>query len=59
VQANRGNGQWWLLNSYGQMTGDTVAVTPPSLDSYTVQGVATLDAAKKRAQALIGGASGK
>ena len=59
VQSNRGNGQWWLLNSYGQMTGDTVAVTPPSLDSYTVQGVATLDTAKKRAQALIGGASGK
>ena len=25
VQANRGNGQWWLLNAYAQMTGHTVA----------------------------------
>ncbi|MGD8193038.1 cell wall-binding repeat-containing protein [Herbiconiux sp. P18] len=59
VQANRGNGQWWLLNSYGQMTGDTVTVNPPSPNqSYTLQGVATLDTAKKRAQALIGGSAG-
>ncbi len=21
VQSNRGNGQWWLLNAYGNMTG--------------------------------------
>ncbi|MFB2586953.1 cell wall-binding repeat-containing protein [Herbiconiux liukaitaii] len=58
VQANRGNGQWWLLNSYGQMTGDTVTVNPPSAESYTLQGVATLDTGKKRAQALFGGSAG-
>ncbi|MFI7124783.1 LamG-like jellyroll fold domain-containing protein [Nonomuraea sp. NPDC050153] len=60
VQANRGNGQWWLLNAYGQMTGDTVKVTPPRPNvSYTLQGVATLDKAKAQARAVFGGTSGK
>ncbi|MEU6408821.1 LamG-like jellyroll fold domain-containing protein [Microbispora sp. NPDC046933] len=59
VQANRGNGQWWLLHAYGQMTGNTVKVTPPRPNvSYTLQGVATLDKAKAQARALFGGASG-
>gem|GEM_PF-975842 len=59
VQANRGNGQWWLFNAYGQMTGHTVSLVPPSPGtSYTLQGVATLDESRKRAQAIIGGASG-
>ncbi|WP_211267194.1 LamG-like jellyroll fold domain-containing protein [Nonomuraea candida] len=59
VQANRGNGQWWLLNAYAQLSGDTVKVTPPRPDvSYTLQGVATLDRAKAQARALFGGASG-
>lgn len=59
VQANRGNGQWWLLNAYGQMTGKTVKVTPPySNTDYTMQGVATLDRAKAQARVLFGGTSG-
>ncbi|MEV0200509.1 LamG-like jellyroll fold domain-containing protein [Nonomuraea sp. NPDC050691] len=59
VQANRGNGQWWLYNAYGGMTGHTVAVTPPYPgQNYTLQGVATLDPAKKQARAIIGGADG-
>lgn len=59
VEANRGNGQWWLLNSYGNMTGDTVRVTPPQPDvSYTLQGVATIDDAKQQVKALIGGSAG-
>jgi hypothetical protein len=59
VQANRGNGQWWLFNAYGSMTGDTVAVTPPYPgQNYTLQGVATLDRAKRQARAIIGGAAG-
>ncbi|HWK93104.1 MAG TPA: LamG-like jellyroll fold domain-containing protein [Luteimicrobium sp.] len=59
VQANRGNGQWWLFNAYGQMTGKTVQLTPPHPDqSYTLQGVATLDTSRKQAKAIIGGASG-
>ncbi|GAA4672334.1 LamG-like jellyroll fold domain-containing protein [Phytohabitans rumicis] len=59
VQANRGNGQWWLLHAYAQMSGHTVTVTPqfPNV-SYTMQGVATVDASKNQARALFGGASG-
>jgi hypothetical protein len=59
VQANRGNGQWWLLNRYAEMTGHTLAVTPPQPgQSYTLQGVATLDPAKKQARIILGGGSG-
>ncbi|MBF4461304.1 MULTISPECIES: LamG-like jellyroll fold domain-containing protein [unclassified Rathayibacter] len=59
VQANRANGQWWLLNAYSSMTGKTVAVTPPQPGaSYTLQGVATLDTATKQARAIFGGSSG-
>ncbi|MBY9064912.1 cellulosome protein [Sphingomonas yunnanensis] len=59
VQANRGNGQWWLLNAYATMTGHTLAVTPPHRDqSYTLQGVATLDPARRQARVLLGGKSG-
>ncbi|MEU4688982.1 LamG-like jellyroll fold domain-containing protein [Actinoplanes sp. NPDC023714] len=59
VQANRGNGQWWLYNAYGRMTGDTVKVTPPFPgQNYTLQGVATLDRGKKQARAIIGGSGG-
>ncbi|WP_202970829.1 LamG-like jellyroll fold domain-containing protein [Saccharothrix sp. ALI-22-I] len=59
VQANRGNGQWWLYNAYGSMSGHTVAVTPPSPGrNYTLQGVAALDEGKRRAKALFGGANG-
>ncbi|TMR94653.1 cellulosome enzyme [Nonomuraea basaltis] len=58
VQANRGNGQWWLLNAYGGMSGHTVQVTPPFPgQNYTLQGVATLDTAKKQSRAIFGGAS--
>ncbi|MEU6717011.1 LamG-like jellyroll fold domain-containing protein [Nonomuraea sp. NPDC046802] len=60
VQAGRGNGQWWLFNAYGQMSGNTVKVTPPQPNvSYTLQGVATLDKAKAQARVLFGGTSGK
>lgn len=59
VQANCGNGQWWLLNRYATMSGHTLAVTPPHPDqSYTLQGVATLDPARSQMRMLFGGASG-
>lgn len=59
VQANRGNGQWWLLNAYSHMSGHTVEVTPPSPNvSYTLQGVASLDESKKQAKLIFGGADG-
>ncbi|MEW1773845.1 LamG-like jellyroll fold domain-containing protein [Streptomyces sp. NPDC086777] len=60
VQSNRGNGQWWLLNSYASMSGHTVAVTPPFPgENYTMQGVATLDEKKKQTRLLFGGSTGK
>lgn len=59
VQANRGNGQWWLLNAYATMGGHTLAVTPPHPDqSYTLQGVATLDPVRQQMRLLFGGKSG-
>ena len=60
VQANRGNGQWWLLHSYASMSGHTVTVTPPFPgQNYTMQGVATLDEDKKQARLVFGGSDGK
>ncbi|MFJ9779303.1 LamG-like jellyroll fold domain-containing protein [Amycolatopsis sp. NPDC101161] len=59
VQANRGNGQWWLFNAYGEMSGHTVEVTPPFPgQNYSLQGVATLDPAKAQARAIFGGKDG-
>lgn len=59
VQANRGNGQWWLLNAYATMSGHTLAVTPPHPNqSYTLQGVATLDPARGQMRLLFGGRTG-
>ncbi|MGX9885615.1 cellulosome protein [Streptomyces sp. NPDC002276] len=59
VEANKGNGQWWLFNAYGQFTGNTVQVTAPHPNvQYTLQGVAALDRDKRQARVLFGGAGG-
>jgi hypothetical protein len=59
VEAGKGNGQWWLFNAYGQMSGHTVKVTAPHPNQqYTLQGLATLDKDKKQSRALFGGKSG-
>ncbi|MBB5803563.1 hypothetical protein F4560_003331 [Saccharothrix ecbatanensis] len=59
AEANKANGQWWLFNAYGRMSGDTVQVTPPHPgEQYTLQGVATLDHGKRQARLLFGGADG-
>nr|WP_067276307.1 LamG-like jellyroll fold domain-containing protein [Streptomyces jeddahensis] len=60
VQANRGNGQWWLFNAYASMSGHTVEVSPPFPgQNYSMQGVATLDEKKKQARLIFGGSTGK
>ncbi|WP_282699854.1 LamG-like jellyroll fold domain-containing protein [Streptomyces sp. CC219B] len=60
VQSNRGNGQWWLLHAYASMSGHTVKVAPPFPgENYTMQGVATLDAAKRQSRLILGGSTGK
>ena len=51
---NQATSAWWLYKWYGELTGNTVAVTPPSA-SGSLQGVAALDPAKKQARVVFGG----
>ncbi|KUN57402.1 ricin-type beta-trefoil lectin domain protein [Streptomyces canus] len=58
---NTPNAQWWLYNWYSSMSGNTVKVTGASNnDAYTLQGLASLDTAKKQARVILagGGTSG-
>ncbi|MFF4253893.1 hypothetical protein ACFY1L_22075 [Streptomyces sp. NPDC001663] len=54
---NEATGAWWLYNWYGEMTGKTVTVTPPTQNG-ALQGIATLDSAKKQVRVVFGGSSG-
>jgi hypothetical protein len=51
---NQATGGWWLYKWYGELTGNTVAVTPPS-PSGSLQGLAALDTTKKQARIIFGG----
>ncbi|GID90881.1 carbohydrate-binding protein [Amorphoplanes digitatis] len=51
---NQATGGWWLYKWYGELTGNTVAVTPPSAGG-SLQGLAALDAGKKQARVIFGG----
>ncbi|MGC5014257.1 carbohydrate-binding protein [Streptosporangium sp. DT93] len=51
---NQATGAWWLYKWYGELTGTTVAVTPPSQNG-SLQGLAALDPAKKQARVIFGG----
>ncbi|MFI0448321.1 CBM35 domain-containing protein [Actinomadura sp. 6N118] len=51
---NQATGAWWLYKWYGELTGRTVAVAPPSTSS-SLQGLAALDPAKKQARVIFGG----
>jgi hypothetical protein len=58
---NTPNAQWWLYNWYSSMSGNTVKVTGAADDAaYTLQGLASLDTAKKQARVILagGGTSG-
>lgn len=58
---NTPNAQWWLYNWYSSMSGNTVKVTGAADNAaYTLQGLASLDTAKKQARVLLagGGTSG-
>ena len=59
VRNDEPNGQWWLMYWYGQLTGRTVAVTPPQPDVLdTLQGLSALDTAKHQARVLLADPSG-
>ena len=50
------NAQWWLYNWYSSLSGHTVAVTTPDGNTDdTLQGLATLDTAKRQARIIMGG----
>ncbi|WP_217241134.1 RICIN domain-containing protein [Streptomyces sp. AC555_RSS877] len=58
---NTPNAQWWLYNWYSSMSGNTVKVTSTENNAaYTLQGLASLDTAKKQARVILagGGTSG-
>jgi len=52
---NQATGGWWLYKWYGELTGHTVTVTPPTQNG-SLQGLAALDPAKKQARVIFGGA---
>jgi hypothetical protein len=51
---NQATGGWWLYKWYGDLTGNTVAVTPPSIGG-SLQGVAAVDSGKQQARVVFGG----
>ncbi|MHA6511015.1 hypothetical protein [Tessaracoccus sp. Z1128] len=57
ARAHGANGGWWMLKWYGDLEGaTTVAVTPPRPDvPDTLQGIAAVDDANRRATVLFGG----
>lgn len=53
-----GNGAWWLLKWYGDLTGETVEATPPQPETPdTLQGLAALDEDRRTGTVLFGGTS--
>ncbi|WP_406162793.1 RICIN domain-containing protein [Streptomyces sp. NBC_00882] len=54
---NTPNAQWWLYNWYSSMSGgNTVKVTGAASNAaYTLQGLASLDTAKKQARVILAG----
>ncbi|MFJ4221909.1 CBM35 domain-containing protein [Curtobacterium luteum] len=57
-RTNSANGAWWLYKWYGDLTGNTVTVTPPQANTTdTLQGVAAIDTTAKKATVLLGGGS--
>jgi len=56
TENNKATGGWWLYKWYGEMTGKTVAVTPPS-QGGSLQAVASLDRSNKQARVILGGSN--
>jgi hypothetical protein len=57
ARTNSANAGWWMYRWYGDLAGSqTVKVTPPTLNAVdTLQGIATIDTANKRATVVYGG----
>ena len=60
VRNDEPNGQWWLFDWYGSLTGDTVAVTPPQPGAIdTLQGLAALDRTSRQARIIVADPGGR
>ena len=55
---NEPNGAWWLYKWYGDMSGETLKITPKRYAKDKLYGVASLDEKKKSANVLFGGVDG-
>jgi hypothetical protein len=53
-QTSKGGG-WWYYQWYGDLQGNMVSVTPPVDASADVDGLASVDATRKRADIMFGG----
>ncbi|MBC7388715.1 MAG: T9SS type A sorting domain-containing protein [Opitutaceae bacterium] len=58
TQNNKATGGWWLYKWYGELTGNTVSLTPPNSNAKGLQGIASLDASKKQTRVIFGGSAG-
>ena len=58
TQNNKATGGWWLYKWYGELTGNTVTLTPPNANAQGLQGIACVDSTKKQARVIFGGATG-
>jgi hypothetical protein len=59
VQNTMPNGSWWLLRWYAAMTGNTVQVTRPAMDTIdTLCGLASLDTGKRQARVIVANPAG-
>lgn len=58
VQTNGGNGAWWLMKWYADLTGNTSTISVPrAATPFTVQGIASVDQNRRLATVLVGGGS--
>lgn len=56
--ANQGNGAWWVYKWYGDMSGKTLSVIQQNTSIEGFYGVASIDANKRIANVICGGADG-
>ncbi|WP_052397802.1 carbohydrate-binding protein [Streptomyces sp. NRRL F-5123] len=58
VHTNSPTSSWWLFHWLAGMTGRTAKTTPPQANVQdTLQGIASLDTARRQAQVVLGGSA--
>lgn len=59
ADSNQGNGAWWVYKWYGDMSGETLAVSTENTSVEGFYGMSTIDDGKKSISVLCGGADGE